>query len=237
MGVTVALLLAAGSGNRLGRQAKGFVELGRVPLFVHSLRAMAACRQLDGVVILVPDGYSDEANKWARSIDNHAGVEVRTGGQTRLDSVRLGLDQLTDDAEVVLCHDAARPFASTDLFIRTIAALRGVDGVVPVVPCSDTVKRVRGGRVVETVPRDELRLVQTPQAFVAAALVDAHRRAARILPAATDDAMLLEAAGYQVAAIEGEASNFKITTPEDLRRAELFMTERQRATAVPERAR
>jgi 2-C-methyl-D-erythritol 4-phosphate cytidylyltransferase len=236
VGITVALLLAAGSGSRLGRHAKGFVELSGVPMFVHSLRAMAACRHIDGVVMLVPGGYSDAANKWALSIGGPPDVEVRTGGETRVDSVRLGLDALKDDVEFIVCHDAARPFASTDLFIRSIAALQGVDGVIPAVPCSDTVKRVRGGRVIETVPRDELRLVQTPQAFLRVALVDAHRRVAHALPAATDDAMLLEAAGYQVAAIEGETSNFKITTPEDLRRAELLMAEWNSAAGVSEGA-
>src|SRR5207237_1792345 len=105
--------------------------------------------------------------------------------------------------------------------------LRGVQGVVPVVPSPDTVKRVREGLVIETVSRDELGLVQTPQAFTAEALVDAHRRAQLTGLEATDDAMLLEAAGFRVAAVEGDPSNFKVTTPEDLRRAEFLLADGQ----------
>lgn len=225
VGATVALLLAAGSGNRLGRQPKGFVELGGVPMFLHSCRAIAACQQIDSLVILVPDGYTDPATKWAESIHGGPRVQVRIGGESRLESVRRGLEVVANDADVVVCHDAARPFASPDLFGRVLMGLAGVDGVVPVVPSPDTVKRVREGRVVETVPRDELGLVQTPQAFVAEALTEAHRRAVQAGLEATDDAMLLEAAGYHVAAVDGDPGNFKITTADDLRRAEFLLAD------------
>lgn len=234
MGTTVALLLAGGSGNRLGRHAKGFVELGGTPLFVHSFRTMLACPEIDTVVVVVPDGYADDAMQWARSIRGEAAVYIRLGGATRLESVRQGLEALPNDAKTVVCHDAARPFASVALFGRVLARLQGVQGVVPVVPSPDTVKRVREGLVVETVPREELGLVQTPQAFAAEALVDAHRRAGRAGLEATDDAMLLEAAGYRVAAVEGDPANFKLTTPEDLRRAEFLLADLQAWPAAPE---
>ncbi|HEX9410438.1 MAG TPA: 2-C-methyl-D-erythritol 4-phosphate cytidylyltransferase [Actinomycetota bacterium] len=237
MGATLALLLAAGSGNRLGRQAKGFVELAGIPLFLHSYRAIAGCPQIDGVIVLVPEGYADSAMQWAESVDPGGRLEVRIGGETRVESVRRGLEALTDDADTVLCHDAARPFASADLFGRVLAGLAGFDGVVPVVPSPDTVKRVRGGRVIETVPREELGLVQTPQAFGAEALVEAHRRARRAGMDATDDAMLLEAAGYRVAAVDGDPANFKVTTQEDLRRAELLLVDLQNTPVTPERTR
>jgi 2-C-methyl-D-erythritol 4-phosphate cytidylyltransferase len=234
VGTTVALLLAGGSGNRLGRHAKGFVELGGTPLFLHSFRTIVACPEIDAVVVVVPDGYADDARKWARSIHGETGLQIRLGGATRLESVRRGLEALPDEAETVVCHDAARPFASVALFGRVLARLRGVQGVVPVVPSPDTVKRVRKGLVIETVPRDELGLVQTPQAFAVEALVDAHRRARQAGLEATDDAMLLEAAGYRVAAVEGDPANFKITTPEDLRRAEFLLADVQALPAVPE---
>ena len=234
VGATLALLLAAGSGNRLGRQAKGFVELAGTPMFLHSYRSIAACSQIDGVIILVPDGYADSAKDWARSIAAGGRLEVRVGGETRVASVRRGLEALWREADTVLCHDAARPFASPDLFHRVLAGLAGFDGVVPVVPSPDTVKRVRGGRVIETFPREELGLVQTPQAFGAEALVEAHRRASHTGMDATDDAMLLEVAGYRVAAVEGEPANFKITTQEDLRRAELVLADLQNAPVSPE---
>ena len=201
-------------------------------MFLHSYRTMVACREIDGVVVIVPDGYADDARKWAESIDEGASLEIRLGGDTRLESVRRGLEALPSGAERVVCHDAARPFASVELFGRVLARLRGVQGVVPVVPSPDTV-----GLVIETVPRDELGLVQTPQAFAAEALVDAHRRARQKRLPATDDAVLLEAAGYRVAAVEGDPGNFKITTPEDLRRAEFLVADLRASPATPEGAR
>jgi 2-C-methyl-D-erythritol 4-phosphate cytidylyltransferase/2-C-methyl-D-erythritol 2,4-cyclodiphosphate synthase len=141
------------------------------------------------------------------------------------------LAALPPEVDAVLCHDAARPFASASLFDRVMQRLavgagdvaRRADGVVPVVPILDTVKRVRDDVVVETLPREELGLVQTPQAFRREALEDAHAQAVRSGLVATDDAMLLEAAGYRVAAVDGEVVNFKITTAEDLRRAEFVL--------------
>jgi 2-C-methyl-D-erythritol 4-phosphate cytidylyltransferase len=232
MGRTAALLLAAGWGSRLGREPKAFVELGGVPLFVHSLRAIRDCPGLDEVVVMVPEGFEEAALRWA----GPAGLEDRlrawVGGSTRQESVRLGLAALGAGWEVVVCHDAARPFATSALFGRVLEGLLaakgddGVAGVVPVVPSPDTVKLVRGGRVVETIPRDQVGLAQTPQAFRAQPLAEAHRLALRTGIEATDDAMLLEAAGYGVGTVEGESDNFKVTTPADLRRAEAVLAAR-----------
>jgi 2-C-methyl-D-erythritol 4-phosphate cytidylyltransferase len=114
---------------------------------------------------------------------------------------------------------------SAELFDRVVATVGGrAKGAVPIVPSADTVKRVRAGEVVETVPRGEVGLVQTPQAFVASVLRDAHDRAVRDGLEATDDAMLLEAYGHTVAVVEGLAANFKITGPEDLERAERILS-------------
>jgi 2-C-methyl-D-erythritol 4-phosphate cytidylyltransferase len=151
-----------------------------------------------------------------------------TGGDTRQESVRRGIEALTSTATGVLCHDAARPLATPELFRVVAAALSAdeADGVVPLVPVSDTVKRVRQGRVVETVgPRVELGLAQTPQGFVVSALRDAHQQASAARMEATDDAMLLEQAGYRVHAVPGERSNLKVTTAEDLQQAELMLRE------------
>ena len=134
-----------------------------------------------------------------------------------------GLSAVAGDIERILCHDAARPLASPELFERTLEALEALeawDGVVPVLRVIDTVKRVQDGRVEGTEPRDSLALAQTPQAFRAAALRDAHGRAAADGFEGSDDALLLERAGYRVRAIEGERTNLKITTPEDIRFAE-----------------
>jgi len=219
-----ALLLAAGSGDRLGLDApKAFVPLGEVTILERSLVVIASMPSIDSVVVVVPADRCEEAGRLADRVEPRPAVRaVVAGGATRQESVERGLAAVPESAALVVCHDAARPFASPDLFARVVAALgegRDADGAVPFVPSVDTVKRVRDGVVVETISRHEIGLAQTPQAFVAHVLREAHRRAAAAGLDATDDAMLLEEAGFRVVAVEGEATNFKITTAEDLRRA------------------
>ena len=125
----------------------------------------------------------------------------------------------------MICHDAARALATPQLFSTVLGSLEGWDGVVPVVPVPDTVKRVRDGAVVATERREDLALAQTPQAFSARALRDAHARAAEAGLEFTDDAAALEWAGYRVRTTPGEPHNFKITTVEDLARAEQLLEE------------
>jgi 2-C-methyl-D-erythritol 4-phosphate cytidylyltransferase len=211
----------------MGGRAKAFTSLGDVPMFVRAHRTLAACRDVAGIVILVPEADLEIASTVLASEGAKTRTVVAVGGETRQESVRRGLEVLPEQADVVVCHDAARPFASLALLERVTARLLGggttVDGVVPVVATADTVKRIHGGLVVETVQREELGLVQTPQAFRRRALEDAHRQAHRSGLLGTDDAMLLESAGYRVAVVEGEQANFKITTPEDLVRAEALL--------------
>jgi 2-C-methyl-D-erythritol 4-phosphate cytidylyltransferase len=210
----------------MGGGAKAFTNLGGFPMFVHALRTLAASRDVAGVVILVPEADLEMASAVLASEGAKTTTVVAVGGGTRQESVRRGLEVLPEQADVVVCHDAARPFASLALLERVTARLLGggttVDGVVPVVASPDTVKRIRDGMVVETIRREELGLVQTPQAFRRRALEDAHRQAELSGLLATDDAMLLESASYRVAVVEGEQANFKITTTADLRWAELL---------------
>jgi 2-C-methyl-D-erythritol 4-phosphate cytidylyltransferase len=223
---TTAVLLAAGAGRRLGWAIpKAFVPLGGRPMVEYSLIAMATSGAIDEVVLVVPPGEQRRVKALlVARMDEFLVEAVVSGGDTRQASVRCGLQAMSARTDRVICHDAARPFASAGLFAFVAAGLAGFEGAIPVVPTPDTVKRIQGGRVVETLPRDELGLTQTPQAFLAAALRTAHERAVAEGREATDDAMLLEAAGFRVAAVEGEASNFKITTPEDLARAEEAVT-------------
>jgi 2-C-methyl-D-erythritol 4-phosphate cytidylyltransferase len=174
---------------------------------------MAAARATcDGVVLVVPDG--------ARHDPEPGADVVVAGGARRSDSVRAGLRAVPEDADIVVVHDAARPLATPALFAAVVAAVvDGADAAVPCVPVPDTVKRLDGDQVLETVPRDALGLVQTPQAFRAAALRDAHAGGAD----ATDDAALVEAAGGKVVAVPGETRNRKITTDDDLVAAEALL--------------
>jgi 2-C-methyl-D-erythritol 4-phosphate cytidylyltransferase len=135
------------------------------------------------------------------------------GGTTRSGSVRAGLAAIPSDAEIVVVHDAARPLAGPEVFERVVAAIRsGGDAAIPVVPVSDTIKRVEGSIVVETLDRSTLVAVQTPQAFRAQMLREAHASGAE----ATDDAALVEAIGGKVVAVDGERRNLKLTSRDDV---------------------
>jgi 2-C-methyl-D-erythritol 4-phosphate cytidylyltransferase len=201
--VTVwAIVVAAGSGARFGG-AKQFEELEGRRVVDWSLAASRSVA--DGVVLVVPaDHEADEAP---------VADAVVVGGATRSASVRAGLAEIPDDADVVVIHDAARPFARPALFEAVVAAVRaGADGAVPGVGLADTIKRVVDGRVVATLDRDELVAVQTPQAFAAAALRRAHLSGGD----ATDDAALVEATGGRVVVVPGDPANTKITLRTDL---------------------
>ncbi|MDQ1468119.1 MAG: 2-C-methyl-D-erythritol 4-phosphate cytidylyltransferase [Actinomycetota bacterium] len=205
---TWAIVVAAGDGARFGG-AKQFVTLGGVSVVDRSVGvAREAC---DGVVVVLP-----AASAWTAP----AGVVVAVGGATRSDSVRAGLAAVPADVEVVIVHDAARPLASRRLFDLVVkAVVDGADGAVPALAVSDTVKRVRDDRVIETVARDGLVVVQTPQAFRAGVLRAAHRVGA----VDTDDAALVEADGGTVVVVAGERRNLKLTRAEDLEVAEALL--------------
>jgi 2-C-methyl-D-erythritol 4-phosphate cytidylyltransferase len=220
----VAIVLAAGAGRRLGvvDQPKAFVPIGGRPMVSVAATAAAASPAVMSLIVTSPEGWED----YARGCVEFCGrpAEVVTGGASRQASVRAALAVIPEDVRVVVVHDAARPFAPPDLFT---AVIDGVDdeikGAIPVVPVTDTVKRLRDGEVMATVDREELGLAQTPQAFDAASLRSAHARAAAAGLDVTDDAAVLELAGHPVRAIPGDPVNTKITTLFDLAQAEARM--------------
>jgi 2-C-methyl-D-erythritol 4-phosphate cytidylyltransferase len=196
-----AVIVAAGWGERFGGP-KQFAELGGARLVDHAIDTAAAT--CDAVVLVVPDK------------DDWIGAEVDalvTGGASRAESVRAGLGAVPPGAEIVVVHDAARPLAGAGLFDAVIAAVRdGADGAVPGLAVTDTLKRVDEVRVTATVDRVGLVAVQTPQAFRADILRDAHATGAD----ATDDAGLVEELGGAVVVVPGDPRNLKVTGPADL---------------------
>lgn len=211
-----AVLVAAGRGERLGDdRPKAFVRLGRLPLLAEPLRRLDTSPRVDAIVLVAPPGWEEPAILLAEEVGASKVGACVAGGASRADSVRAGVAEVPDEAAVILVHDAARPLVSDDVVERVLAALReGVDGAVPGLPVADTVKRVRAGIVTETLPRDELVAVQTPQAFVAAVLREALRGGGE----GPDCASLVEAAGGRVAVVAGHERLLKVTTSADLDR-------------------
>ncbi|HEV1999915.1 MAG TPA: bifunctional 2-C-methyl-D-erythritol 4-phosphate cytidylyltransferase/2-C-methyl-D-erythritol 2,4-cyclodiphosphate synthase [Xanthobacteraceae bacterium] len=215
---SAAIIVAAGRGERAGG-LKQYRPLGGEPVLRRVLRLFATHPGIDAVQPVIHP--ADEADFRAAA----AGIDCRppvAGGATRQASVRAGLETLSrENPAFVLVHDAARPLASPALLDRALAAARESGAAIPVLAVNDTIKRVNAaGRVIETVRREELRAVQTPQAFAFSPLLDAHRRAAREeRNDFTDDAALMEWAGISVATFMGEADNLKLTTSDDFARA------------------
>jgi 2-C-methyl-D-erythritol 4-phosphate cytidylyltransferase len=217
-----ALVLAAGSGERLGAdRPKAFANLGGRPLLAESLERLDRSDWVDAIVVAAPPGWEEPVILLAEELVASKVVAAVTGGETRAASVQTALAEVPEDALAVLVHDAARPLLEEAVVERVLAPLsEGVDGVVPALRLVDTVKRIRGTEIEETLPRGELVAAQTPQAFPADVLRRAMTAAS---PDATDCASLVEAAGGRVRVVEGDPRLLKVTTPADLELVESWL--------------
>lgn len=222
------VLVAAGSGRRLGAdRPKSFVELGGRSLLAHGVTRITGLPHAGHLVVVVPPAHAREALRAVADLvpgDSVWHVSVVAGGRTRHDSVRLGVAALSASIETVLVHDAARPLTPTDVFERVLAEVRRTSAaVIPVLPVADTLKRLDDAGVVqETVDRDPLAAVQTPQGFPRELLTAAHDSAlpgaARSEePAPTDDAEVVQRIGGTVVTVPGDIRAHKVTTAADLR--------------------
>jgi 2-C-methyl-D-erythritol 4-phosphate cytidylyltransferase len=209
-----AVIAAAGSGDRLGAdRPKAFARLGELPLLAESMSRLDASDWIDGIVVAAPPGWEEPAILLAEEVGAGKVSACVPGGASRTDSVRAALAEVPADAAVVLVHDAARPIVAEEVIERVLSPLsEGWDGVVPAEPIADTVKRVRGHEVVETLERDELVVAQTPQAFLA----DTLRGAMASGGDASDCAALVERAGGRVRVVEGDPRLRKVTAAADL---------------------
>ncbi len=224
--MAVALIVAAGRGERLGSgRPKALVSLFGRPMLEWSVRALESVDAVQRIVIALPADHLAAAP---------AGTLAVAGGAHRSLSVRAALRAAGDDhiADQVIVHDAARPLATAELFSRALEELErhGADAVIAAAPVSDTIKEVGedGATVARTIDRSRLWAVQTPQAFRREALARALSGPDDDLAAATDDAWLVERAGGVVRVLDPGAANLKVTSPDDLRVAELLLSERAR---------
>lgn len=216
-----ALILAAGHGTRLGGDvAKQFLPLHGRAMLAHSAAALGGHPRIGGTVLV------GEREAILRACPDLAGMPIVAGGATRQASARAGLEALAaEPPDAVLIHDAARPVVPSRLIDAVCEALEGgAEAVLPALPVTDTLKEARGGKVTRTVPRDGLWRVQTPQGFRFAAILAAHRAAAAA--DLTDDGAVAEAAGMTVRLVAGAEENLKVTTRDDLARAEATLAAR-----------
>jgi 2-C-methyl-D-erythritol 4-phosphate cytidylyltransferase len=210
-----AVLAAAGRGERLGSdRPKAFAKLRDRPLLAESLERLEASKWIDAIVIVAPPGWEEPSILLAEELGCAKVSACVGGGETRAESVHAGVAEVVEDAVVIAVHDAARPLLPDEVLERVLTALNeGWDGAVPVLALADTVKRVKGEQVVETLPREELVAVQTPQAFLAPVLRDA---LAGEIAGATDCASLVEARGGRVTIVPGDSRLVKVTDAADL---------------------
>jgi 2-C-methyl-D-erythritol 4-phosphate cytidylyltransferase/2-C-methyl-D-erythritol 2,4-cyclodiphosphate synthase len=225
MAQVAAVVVAAGQGLRAGGEIpKQFRRIAGETLLE---RALSAFAEAPDVTFVQPVIRPDDVDLVRRLTGGMNVLEPVAGGATRQASVRAGLEALVAcTPDIVLVHDAARPFASAGLITRAIAAAEKTGAAIPALPVTDTVKRIDStGTIEATLDRNSIRLVQTPQAFAFPALFDAHRRAlAQGRNDFTDDAALAEWAGLKVSVFAGEPGNIKFTTPEDFARAEAIQS-------------
>ncbi len=224
-----AVIPAAGQGQRMGRPGpKPFLLLNGLPILAHTLKVFESATFIDDICVVVPKGMEGTCRA---EIVIPCGLkkvmQIIAGGETRQESVYEGLLKFPAETDKIVIHDGVRPLLPLDLLQAAVEGCREDRGVVAVLPVTDTLKAVGGGRrIVSTVNRADLYIAQTPQVFPLAALMEAHRMALREGFHGTDDSMLMERAGFPVEVIWGDPDNIKITTARDLERAEVLLERR-----------
>jgi 2-C-methyl-D-erythritol 4-phosphate cytidylyltransferase len=217
-----AVLVAAGRGERLGgERPKSFAKLGDRPLLAESLERLESSDWIEAIVVVAPEEWEEPTILLAEELGAGKVAACVPGGGSRTVSVRIGVAEVPEDAAAVLVHDAARPLLPEEVIERVVTALgEDWDGAVPALAVADTLKRAdEADAVVETVDRTGLRVVQTPQGFVAPVL----RRALAAGADASDCAGLVEAVGGRVRLVEGDRRLIKVTTPADLAFVEMLL--------------
>jgi 2-C-methyl-D-erythritol 4-phosphate cytidylyltransferase len=224
-----AIIVGAGEGKRMGGPVpKSFLTIAGRPLVLRVLDRFFSARSIEKVILVVAakEMQRSQALMQGDFHLSHRAWTLQTGGATRQESVRRGLEKLDPDCEIVVIHDAARPLVSASLIDRCVDEACRVDAVVVGAPVRNTIKVVSEDHWVQATPaRNSLWEIQTPQVFRKELIVEAHDRALRQALDVTDDAALVEHMGKPVLVVPGETTNIKITTPEDILLAEALLRE------------
>jgi len=226
--MNVAIVVAAGKGTRLGgNRPKQFLELGGIPVIIHTLRQFERCPEINEIVIVLPAGETDAFLSFAHEFGLPKVTRAVAGGETRAQSVQCGLSVI-GEAEIVAVHDGVRPFVTPDEIGKVVSAARATGAAILVTPVADTIKEIKAGQVIGTLPRANLRRALTPQCFRLDILKRAYDSLSEVEGAGsevTDDSLLVERLGVEIIAVEGSSRNIKITQEEDLALAEAILKE------------
>jgi 2-C-methyl-D-erythritol 4-phosphate cytidylyltransferase len=227
--MNTAIIPAAGQGRRMGApRAKQFLELGREPVLLHTLRRFEECQAVDAVIAVLPAENTAEFLQLVERSGIRKVQRVVAGGLERRDSVAKGIAAVRPDPDaIVIVHDGVRPFVTAAQIEAVVARARAIGAAMLGLRATDTVKEVDGDLVVRTIDRSRIVLAQTPQAFRYPLLKEAYDRARRDAWDATDDASLVERLGYEVEVVDGSPFNIKITRPEDLPLARFILSTRE----------
>lgn len=231
---TVAIIVAGGIGKRIGEGnlPKQFLTLGDKPILAYTIEKFERCQLVNEIVLVVPEDYLGYCSQ--AIVDRYSFNKIKRivcGGEERQDSIYKGLKACANNTLIVAIHDGVRPLISAEKISESIKLCQQKKAVILAVPVKDTIKRVEDGSVITTLDRGKLWLAQTPQVFKYKLILDAYEKAREDGFVGTDDSVLVERLGHQVAVLEGEYDNIKITTAEDLVIAEKILKIRQRKVA------
>ncbi len=224
-----AVIAAGGAGTRMGTpEGKMFVEIGGKPVLLHTIKAFDSIEIIGDIIVCLPAKDITKVGEMISRENIKKPVQLVEGGPTRQASVHNGLLSLSPETEMVVIHDGARPFVTKEIVINSISEAKACGAVIVGVPVKDTIKTVTDDKLISnTLQRDRLWSVQTPQTFKKALITEAHEEAKNLRINATDDAALVERLGARVKMIMGSYENIKITTPEDVVLGEAILRSRQ----------
>jgi len=223
-----AIIVAAGSGKRMGRSTKKqFLSIGSKPILAYTLDVFHSIDAIDRIILVIPKGWKSYCQKEViEKYGYRKQIEVTNGGARRQDSVACGLALVSPDYEIVIIHDGVRPFVTRRMVVESIAKARKFGACIVAVPVTDTIKLVKNGAIDRTVPRENLWRVQTPQTFRLSLIKKAYAKALKDRFYGTDDAQLVERMNRPVKVVSGDYRNIKITTKEDLVLAETILSKK-----------
>lgn len=227
LGKICAVIPAAGSSQRMGGENKLMMELGEIPVLMHTLLAFERSTCIDEIIISCREGDIVPYSELCKSFALEKVTKIVVGGQTRTESVLAGVKECGPEIAYIAVHDGARPLVTEQVISLAVDKAIETGAAAPGVPIKDSVKRVRKGRIVENVDRDSLVAIQTPQVFDKALLFAALTHAAEEHQTYTDDCAAVEALGMAVSVTQGSYENIKITTPEDILIGEAILTSRE----------